>query len=214
MAFSRRKLIVGSAAVSVAVAGVAYARQAGEPPTEQWLRDRLWGDNLIAYAVWDGVPRAAVISGKRLAYDEIVPGDWFWPNWPPAPQWQLRGWGYSIAATDEPASIGIGSCPGYRGEACGWPLELYGQVNAPDIVAMEVRFSDGWRRFSVAAPGFAIRLDKNSSWPLAYHWLDAAGRTVWEVDESSPVRPGVREPKPPRRRPRTTPVSGAEDVSS
>src|SRR3954447_13934128 len=96
---SRRNLIGLSVFLLIVLGLPEYLRRQGEPPPAEWVHDQLWGDDLIAYAVWDGIPRAAVLSGDgRVIYDQMIPGDWFWPNWPPRPQWQFKGTGYAIAA--------------------------------------------------------------------------------------------------------------------
>lgn len=207
--FSRRKLIMATAILTGGVGLIFLARQ-GEPPTEAWVRERLWGDDLKAYAVWDGIPRAVVeVWPGRISYDRMIPADWFWPNWPPAPQWQLAGLGYSIAASNAPATAGYAPCVGYLGEDCGWTPELFGQINDPDIVALEVRAGDTWQRFDVAAPGFAVRLAGATSAPTGYRWLAANERVVWEIPTHSPTNPGARVRR--RRRRRATPVPAAAE---
>jgi hypothetical protein len=144
------------------------------------------------------VPRAVVadvFSDGRISYDLMIRGDWFWPTWPPAPQWQLMGLGYSIAASDAPATVGYAPCVGIEGERCRRPPELFGQINDPTIVAMEVLVGGSWRRFAVTRPGFAVRLDGTSGEPAGYRWLDGAGRTVWELDLASSTKPGSRHRK-------------------
>ena len=164
--FSRRNLFPLAACLVGGGALVAVVQRLGEPPSAQWVHDRLWGDDLLAYAVWDGVPRALVATGGgRVVYDQMIRGDWFWPNWPPAPQWQLMGLGYGMAASSAPASVGVARCVGVWGERCEQPSELFGQINDPTIVAMEVLLGGAWRRFAVAAPGFAVRLDGAASEP-------------------------------------------------
>ncbi|MGH2615995.1 MAG: hypothetical protein ACRDJC_12200 [Thermomicrobiales bacterium] len=206
-AFSRRKLIASAAFLAGGAALVGFIERQGEPPPAAWVRDKLWGDDLLAYAVWDGVPRAVlVVADDRVAYDLMIPGDWFWPNWPPRPQWQLMGLGYSIAVSGAPATVGHAPCLGIVGERCAQARELFGQINDPAIVAMEVLVGDEWRRFAVAAPGFAVRLDNAASAPAGYRWLDAAGRTVWETTTNAPTKPGARRARRRRTRPRASPI--------
>ena len=181
----------------------AFLERQGAPPTAAWVRERLWGEDLIAYAVWDGVPRAVLRIGNRVQYDLMIPGDWFWPNWPPAPQWQLLGMGYSIAVSDAPATAGIAPCVGVSGEQRGGAIELFGQVNNPDIVAMKVLVDDAWQAFPVAAPGYAIHVRGQTDAPTDYRWLDARGRLVWERTDAAPTKPGgspVKSAKRGRRR--------------
>lgn len=215
--FSRRRLIISGAILAGAGGIVLLARQS-EPPTVDWVRERLWGDDLKAYSVWDGVPRAAVeVWPGRLSYDLLIPGDWFWPNWPPAPQWQLAGLGYAIAASTAPATAGYAPCVGYVGEDCGWTPELFGQINDPEIVAMDVRIGDAWRRFPVAAPGFVVRLDGAAGPPAGLRWFAADGRLVWELPGPSPTSPGAPASRRRKRRGRNrgrrhaTPAPAARD---
>ena len=98
---------------------------------------------------------------------------------PPIPRWQPSGKWYSIPATSVPASIGVARCTGILGESCAEDTELFGQINAPEIVALEVQYEGAWHRFPVAAPGYIVRLDSFSGVPTAYRWLDADGDVVW-----------------------------------
>jgi hypothetical protein len=51
---SRRRVIGWTAALASGVALLDYLRWQGEPPPAEWVRDSLWGDDLLAYEVWDG----------------------------------------------------------------------------------------------------------------------------------------------------------------
>lgn len=200
--FSRRNVIRLTALLGSCATVLALMRL-DEAPPHAWVREQLWGDDLLAYTVWDGVPRALVrdaASENRLYYDQMIRGDWFWPNWPPRPQWQFSGLGYSIAVTGAPASVGLAPCAGYWGEHCGWPLELFGQINDASVVALEVESNGSWRRFAVGAPGFAVRLDGTASNPTGYRWLDATGQIVWETARADPTSVGAEPASPHRRR--------------
>jgi hypothetical protein len=203
---SRRSLIRSAVLIAGGAALLEYLRRQGEPPPAEWVRDSLWGNNLVAYAVWDGNPRAALRMGNRIQYDLMIAGDWFWPTWPPRPQWQLEGLGYSIAASRAPATVGWAPCLGIAGERCSQEPELFGQINDPDIVAMEVLIDGSWRRFAVTAPGFAVRLDGATGVPDGFRWLATDGRVIRETTSYSPTRPGPRSWQPRRRRPRATPI--------
>jgi hypothetical protein len=196
----------------------AFLERQGSPPTEAWVRERLWDEALIAYAVWDGMPRAVLRIGQRVQYDLMVPGDWIWPNWPPAPQWQLMGLGYSISSSSSPATAGLAPCVGVYRERCGRPIELFGQINDPDIVAMKVLVDGAWQTLPVAAPGYAIRVHGLTGAPAGYRWLDDADRVVWERPDGAPTKPGGSAAKRAERgrrrhgkrntRPTSTPTDG------
>jgi hypothetical protein len=68
-------------------------------------------------------------------------------------------------------------------------------------VAMEVQVGVEWRRFAVATPGFAVRVDGTTTAPAGYRWLDAEGRVVHELASASPTNPGARSGRR-RTRPR------------
>lgn len=197
---SRRSVLCSLAIIGSGVGLNAFLQRQGEPPTAQWVRDRLWGDDLLAYAVWDGAPRAVLRMDNRVQYDLMAPGDWFWPNWPPAPQWQLAGIGYSIASSNLPATVGFAPCVGVYGERCGRSIELFGQVNDETIVVMEVLVGEAWRRYQASMAGFAIRLDGVTTAPKGYRWLDAQGAIVRETGGTAPTKPGYRKPFRRRRR--------------
>lgn len=204
-ALSRRNVFTSAAVLLGSLAFLGLQRQ-GDPPSEQWVRDRLWGDDLLAYAVWDGQPRAVLEMGHRVAYDLMIPGDWFWPEWPPRPQWQLMGLGYSIAASNAPATVGYAPCVGFMGERCAQSTELFGQINVDDIVALDVWVGDSWQRFPVAAPGFVVRLAGVAGAPSGYRWLDPAERVVWETPAASPTTPGAHGARRRRARRKAAPV--------
>ncbi len=208
MLFVSRRSALWFLAIIASGAGLnTFLERQGDPPTEEWVRDRLWGDDLLAYAVWDGVPRAVVRFHNRVQYDLMIPGDWFWPNWPPAPQWQLAGIGYSIAHSNMPATVGFAPCVGVHGEQCGRSIELFGQINDARIVAMEVVVGDTWCRYEVSASGFAVRLDGVTTVPSGYRWLDAQGRFVRETGGISPTKPGPPDLKRRRKRRRASPAA-------
>ena len=185
---SRRKAISAGSILGGAGLLVLLDGQ-GKPPTAAWVRERLWGENLLAYEVWDGAPRAVLCIGNRVQYDLMIPGDCFWPDWPPAPQWQLLGLGYSIGYSDAPATAGFAPCVGMHGERCGRAVELLRQVNDPGIVAMGVLVDGAWRSYLVAAPGYAIQVDGLTGPPEKYRWLDAGGRVIRELADLASTKP-------------------------
>jgi len=186
-----RRLAVAGLAVCGVLAGLVGAALALSPsdaPSRAWAEENLSGD-VLAHEGWDGTPNLlfwhwdgpnAKVSFDHLRRDPISIA------WPPTPRWQWTGAWYSIAATDAPASLGIARCTGVLGEVCDKPTELFGQVNAPEIVALEVAYDGAWHRFPVAAPGFAVRLPDFHGGPSSYRWLDAAGGVVWTTGQASP----------------------------
>ena len=166
---SRRKLIAGMVLLAGAATLPEMVHRQGQPPPAEWVRNRLWGDDLLAYAVWDGNPRAVLADGEnRVKFDLMIPGDWIWPEWPPRPQWQLAGAGYSMASSDASATVGYAPCVGIMGERCTQIPELFGQINDSEIVAMEVLVGGTWRRDAISAPGFIVRLDGVTTVPTGY----------------------------------------------
>ncbi len=99
------------------------------------------------------------------------------------PRWRVSGAWYSVAATDAPASLGVARCTGVFGEACDKPTEVFGQVNAPEIAALEVAYDGAWHSFPVAVPGFVVRLGGYHGVPTTYRWLDQYGGVVWTSEQ-------------------------------
>ncbi len=188
-------VVVGLVLVCVALAGVRDAL--GRPP-ERGRAAAITHGELLAYEVWDGVPhilfRGSPFAGGRIVFDHLIPG-WISIDWPPTPAWQLSGFWYAVGPTDAPASLHVARCTGIMGEACDKATELFGQVNAPSIVALEVRVGAAWRRYPVAPPGVAVRLDGFRGTPTDYRWLDTNGRVVWSSGQSPShvVKPSPRK---------------------
>lgn len=179
--------------VLVGVGGATVANALGDVPSRRWVEDHLSGD-VLAYEVWDGTPHLVFRFGDdesaaAKVYFDHLRRDPISIDWPPTPRWQWTGAWYYVAATDAPASLGVARCTGVMGEACDKPTEVFGQVNAPEIVALEVAYGGAWHRFPVAAPGFAVRLAGYRGVPSSYRWLDAAGRVVWTAAQD-PSRSG------------------------
>jgi hypothetical protein len=55
---------------------------------------------------------------------------------------------------------------------------LYGVINDPSIVALEVEFGDHVERYPVSSPGFAFRVEDTSGSPDRHGFLDANGEPV------------------------------------
>lgn len=186
----RRLAVAGLTACGV-LAGLVAAALAlfpSDAPSRAWAEENLSGD-VLAYEVWDGTPHILFWhwddGPNAKVYLDHLRRDPISIAWPPTPRWQWTGNWYSIAATDAPASLGIARCTRVMGEACDKPTELFGQVNAPEIVALEVAYDGTWHRFPVAAPGFAVRLAGFLGVPTSYRWLDAAGGIVWTKEQAA-----------------------------
>lgn len=136
---------------------------------------------LLAYEVWDGDPYVVFASHGRIRLDRL----WKDPishEFPPIPRWQLSGRWSQIGRTDGPASVGVVSCePPALGRSCTRATRLFGEIGAPEIVRMEVRYDGAWHGYEVAAPGYAMRLDGFHGEPGGYRWLNAAGEVVWSM---------------------------------
>ena len=173
------------------VGGAVLIEALRRPPSRAWVEENVSGQ-VLAYEVWDGTPhlvfwfREDWPSDGKVYFDHLRQ-DPVSIGWPPLPRWQWTGSWYYIAGTDAPASLGVARCTGVSGEACDKPTEVFGQVNAPEIVALEMEYGGAWHRFPVAAPGFALRLDGFRGAPTAYRWLDRGGRAVW-TDHQDPSR--------------------------
>ena len=83
-------------------------------------------------------------------------------------------------------SLHLAPCTGIVGEECNKETELFGQINDPAIVVLEVLVEGRWRRYPVAAPGYAVRLAGVHGAPTDYRWLDAAGQVVLTAREAPP----------------------------
>ena len=179
----------------VVCAGPAAGREAlGQPPS-RGRAEELFGRPpraILAYKVWDGVPHILfqIEPGGRLHCDYLRL-DWVSIEWPPRPAWQWTGVWSMAAPTAAPASLHVARCTGIHGEECDKETELFGQINAPEIATLVVLVEGRWRRYPVAAPGYAVRLDGVRGAPTDDRWLDAAGQIVLTAREAppGPVRP-------------------------
>ena len=127
---------------------------------------------LLAYDVWDGTPIVVFEIDKtgKIYIDQLIL-DPLSLRWPPVPRWQWTGeWRY-INSTTDPASVAW--AVGWWGEA------LYGQVNDPSIVSIQVNSDGVIASYPAAAPGFLIRLPNGSQKPVDYTFVDASGNVVW-----------------------------------
>ncbi len=75
-----------------------------------------------------------------------------------------------IKATTDPASAGL--------TTSGAGNVIFGQVNAPGIVTLELEIDGTWRSYPISSPNYAVRLCGFDETPTGYRWLDAGGRVV------------------------------------
>jgi hypothetical protein len=173
----RHRVVLGVCLLlPLCIVGQALGGYLGRPPSRAWVEDNLYGD-VLAYEVWDGVPHVLVRRDDgELQFDHLIL-DRISIDWPPTPRWQYSGLWYTANDWRMSAVLRVAPCAGVLGEGCGKPVELFGTVASPAIVALEVLVDGAWRRFPIAAPGFVIRLDGRSL-PADHRWLDAAGNEV------------------------------------
>ena len=159
------------------------------PPSRAGIEEGLQGQ-VVAYEVTESGAFVALDYGQRIAFDELEVdlgsiNNWFrtLSEWPPVLHWQLDGLGYKAPKIEDPASVALAACPGVPGESCGAPPWIFGQVNDPAIVALEVERGGITASYPVAVPAFAIQLEPLDAGPApsGYRWLDAAGREVWQT---------------------------------
>ncbi|MCC7364364.1 MAG: hypothetical protein IT303_08310 [Dehalococcoidia bacterium] len=174
-------LLVVAVPAALVIAALAALQSRDRPPSrEKVATDLVLGGELIAYETWDGVPHVVFLDpgGTWIRLDHLKL-DRVSIELPPAPAWQLSGDWYSLRRTDDPASAAFARDDG---------IEVLGQVNSSEIVALEVLLGRDWHRFDVAAPGFLVRIPDTGELPAQYRWLDRSGREVWSVEAEPPLR--------------------------
>lgn len=152
----------------------------GRPPQTQAVAEDHLERPVMAFQLWDGTPYVVFQLDDHVYFDRLRI-DWISIEWPPTPRWQWTGrWSY-IEATTDPASAGL--------TTSGAGNVVFGQVNAPEIVTLELEIHGAWRSYPVSAPGYAVSLSGFDETPTGYRWLDAGGRVVWSVDSPLPLDP-------------------------
>lgn len=158
-------------------------------PTQTEAAETVFGD-LLRYDELHGDPHVVFHHNSRVYFDELE-RDYKGLIARRSTGWVMTGAWYFIPATDnEPASVGVARCTGVMGEACGKETEIFGQINSPDIVAMEVKYDGEWLRYAVDAPGYAVRLEDRHEVPTEYRWLDSSGEIVFTQGYTEPLTPG------------------------
>lgn len=182
---SRWRLVAAGLLLVAAVGTYWYLTR---PPSRSGV-EGIWGDaEVLAYEVRGGTPHIVLrerrdpsVSGipnriilDRLKLDRLSIG------WPPVPEWQLSGGWETLSPTDDPASVGAAWGTGWSSHDS---MELFGEINSPMIIAMEVHYEGEWHRFDVSPPGYMLQLLFFHGRPDGYRWLDASGATVWEAED-------------------------------
>lgn len=154
----------------------------GRPPQTQAAAEDHLERPVMAFQLWDGTPYVVFGFGDSShVYFDRLRIDWISIEWPPSPRWQWTGsWSY-IESTTDPASAGL--------TTSGAGTVVFGQVNAPGIVTLELEIDGAWWSYPVSAPGYAVRLSGFDEAPTGYRWLDAGGRVVWSMDAPLPLDP-------------------------
>lgn len=152
----------------------------GRPPQSQAAAEGQLERPVMAFASWDGTPYA-VFEDFGYVYFDRLRIDWISIEWPPTPRWQFTGsWSY-IDTTTAPASAGLTTAADRN--------VVFGQVNAPEIVTLELEIDGVWRSYHVSVPGYAVGLSGLDEVPTGYRWLDAEGRAILSVGEPSTLQP-------------------------
>lgn len=154
----------------------------GRPPQTQAAAEAQLERPVMAFALWDDTPYAVFEFGDSgHVYLDRMRIDWISIAWPPTPRWQFTGsWSY-IDTTTAPASAGLSTAADRN--------VVFGQVNTPEIITLELEIDGAWRSYPVSSPGYAVRLAESDVIPTGYRWLDAEGRAVYAIDEPSTLQP-------------------------
>lgn len=156
------------------------------------------GFRTLAYRVWEGVPYVLYYiprEGRNKIYVLAPVRNWIGG----LGRWELpeaRDAAYLSApfteSTDAPASLFTGPCPSRDRQGCAGETVAFGQVNASEIMVLELDLGQTRRRYPVSYPGFAVRLGDGRVDPSDYRWLDAQDRVVWSKDQALPSAPTLR----------------------
>lgn len=175
--------------VLVLVTAGGYWRWNVTPTRDAVADDMVFGFDVVAYEVSVGVPYVTYLDPAHGVVIDTLRRDVISRDFP---GWQLTGNRYAIRATDGPVSVGLARCAGQLSGSgvepgmfgCRTRSIVFGQINDPAIVAIEVEYEGAWHRYSVAAPGYVVALAPFRGIPSGYRWLDAAGVIL---EEHAPV---------------------------
>lgn len=184
MRIGRRRTIVITVIVIAIVALALWVRATVTPPETRAELEEKMDRPFLAYEVWDDTPVVPFQWGPsdEYVYIDRLRFDWMNICVPFFPRWQWTGvWSY-IASTADPASIAFDRGP--------WGTALFGQVNDPAIVAVEVVNGSESTIYPVSIPGFLIELNDDETEPDEYRFLDANGVVIWS-STGSEVGPDI-----------------------
>jgi hypothetical protein len=145
------------------------------PPDQEQAAEIVTGE-LLAYEVWEDVPHVVVRNGERVTFAQLR---LHWPSmFLPGSAWRVANYGYVVPAATDPATANIARCPGVP-YGCDRDMQVFGEITAREIVAVEIQWEGTWHRYPVRYPGYLIRLDGFAGVPTAYRWLDRDDDVVW-----------------------------------
>lgn len=168
------------AVIAVVLGLVLLVRTLGAAPANQAEVEEHLERPILAYAPLDDTAYIVFELDGKVYLDQLVL-DWISIEWPPTPRWQWSGmWSY-IDVTTAPASAAFG-------DPAGTPV-LFGQINDPAIVSLQVEVEAQRLSYPVSGAGFAVQLPGPDARPTRYRWFDAEGNVVHEVNEATTAGP-------------------------
>lgn len=163
--FPTIKVVVVLAVVVLVVGGGRWLVRPVE--TQSRAEEQLERD-LIAFQRWDGESWVVALWDDIVIMDRLVI-DVISIEWPPTPRWQWTGNFQSMPPTTAAASLGS--------VRINDEVVLWGQVNAPEIMTMEVQVGGTFAQYPVRAPGYIVRTGSDTL-PDRVRWLDANGTGI------------------------------------
>ncbi len=164
--WSRRAVLLVVVAI-VALGGVRIAERVTDPPATLAEAEGELESPLLFYSIWDGTPYIVAEVGDLVIFDRL----YFNLDMGVMPEWLWTGWWSYLDVTDDPASVAVSDFPIRN--------VLFGQVNDPAIVTVEVQVSDKWTAYPVESPGFAVQASRITRIGAPVRWLDVNGTVVW-----------------------------------
>lgn len=157
------------------------------PPTRDQANKIVFGHQLIAYEIWEGIPYVAFIDergGKDLIFFDRLKLNPISIEIPPISRWQLTGDWWYVDTTDQSGSFVLVGCHNSTYNNCDRDIWAFGQINKPDIAFVEIEYAGKWIRHAVRKPGFILNLNNRvGEGPSAYRWLDAKESVIYSPQE-------------------------------